>query len=87
MGYIESKLPIVTVPAGTPVETQPSNCRAELSFDEKIIGSDQVILFIDRSGSMDAPIRDDAEETRLDFAKAAAGPSLIYRPAWAWMWG
>ncbi len=69
---LKANYPFVTVPTGTPVEAQPGNCRAELSFDEKIIGSDQVILFIDRSGSMDAPIREDAEETRLDFAKAAA---------------
>ncbi|WP_223786539.1 VWA domain-containing protein [Marinicella meishanensis] len=69
---LKANYPFVTVPAGTPVEAQPGNCRAELTFDEKIVGSDQVILFIDRSGSMDAPIREDAEETRLDFAKAAA---------------
>lgn len=64
--------PFVSAPAGTPVEAQPGNCRAELTFTEQIIGSDQVILFIDRSGSMDAPVRENAEDTRLDFAKAAA---------------
>lgn len=64
--------PFVSAPAGTPVEAQPGNCRAELTFVEQIVGSDQVILFIDRSGSMDAPVRENAESTRLDFAKAAA---------------
>ncbi|MDX2506728.1 MAG: VWA domain-containing protein, partial [Gammaproteobacteria bacterium] len=64
--------PFVTAPAGVPVEAQPGNCRTELTFTEQIIGSDQVILFIDRSGSMDAPVRENAEDTRLDFAKAAA---------------
>ncbi len=64
--------PFVAAPTGTPEEAQPGNCRAELTFTERIIGSDQVILFIDRSGSMDAPVRENAEDTRLDFAKAAA---------------
>lgn len=64
--------PFVSAPAGTPVEAQPGNCRAELTFTEHIIGSDQIILFIDKSGSMDAPVRENADDTRLDFAKAAA---------------
>lgn len=64
--------PFVTPPAGTPSEAPPANCRSELSFSESIIGSDQVILFIDRSGSMAAPVREDADDNRLDFAKAAA---------------
>ena len=62
----------MTPPAGTPVEAPPANCRDFLAFDERIVGSDQVILFIDRSGSMSAEVREGADETRLDFAKAAA---------------
>lgn len=64
--------PFVTAPTGTPNETPPSGCRNLLSFEERIVGSDQVILFIDRSGSMEAAVNEGSEQSRLDFAKAAA---------------
>lgn len=62
----------VTVPAGLPVAAAPANCGSSLTFVEDVVGSDQVMMFIDRSGSMSAPIATGSTSTRLDFAKAAA---------------
>ena len=62
----------VTVPAGLPVAAPPADCGNHLNFIEDVVGSDQVMMFIDRSGSMSAPISSGATSTRLDFAKAAA---------------
>jgi len=62
----------VVVPAGLPVEAPPANCRNRLTFVEEVEGSDQIMLFIDRSGSMNSPVSEGADSTRLDFAKAAA---------------
>jgi len=62
----------LTAPADLPVAAAPANCRALLNFVDEVEGSDQVMLFIDRSGSMDAKVNPDADTTRSDFAKAAA---------------
>ncbi len=62
---------LVTIPAGLPVAAQPADCRNALTFVEEVVGSDQVMLFIDRSGSMSAPVSEGSSATRLDFAKAA----------------
>ena len=62
----------LTVPAGLPVALPPGDCGNRLTFIEDVVGSDQVLMFIDRSGSMSAPIATGSTSTRLDFAKAAA---------------
>lgn len=63
----------ITPPAGLPNANPPANCGAP-NIIEDIVGSDQVMLFIDRSGSMGSRINssDPNSQTRLDFAKAAA---------------
>lgn len=71
---LDQNYPIVfNPPAALPTNTQPSNCGAP-SFTLEVTGSDQIMLFIDRSGSMKAKLNpaDAASATRLDFAKAAA---------------
>ncbi len=61
----------VTVPAGLPVAAPPGDCNNRLNFIEDIVGMDQVLMFIDRSGSMGTMITG-SMSTRLDLAKAAA---------------
>jgi von Willebrand factor type A domain len=62
----------VVPPADRPVDAAPANCRALLNYVDDVEGTDQVMLFIDRSGSMESPVSENADTTRLDFAKAAA---------------
>lgn len=64
---------VFTPPAGLPNNAQPSNCGTP-TYIEDIVGSDQIMLFIDRSGSMTAKVNpsDATSVSRLDFAKAAA---------------
>lgn len=62
----------IVPPANLPVAAPPANCNSNLTFVEDIVGTDQVMLFIDRSGSMSAPVSEGSDSTRLDFAKAAA---------------
>ena len=64
--------PQITLPAGLPVAAAPMNCRNRINFVDDVVGSDQVMLIIDRSGSMAAPVAAGATSTRLDFAQAAA---------------
>ncbi|HEX6087729.1 MAG TPA: VWA domain-containing protein [Thermoanaerobaculia bacterium] len=66
--------PIITLPGGDglPVAAAPANCRNRLNFVNDVIGSDQVMLIIDRSGSMAVPVAAGSTSTRLDFAQAAA---------------
>ncbi|CAM4331593.1 VWA domain-containing protein [Zobellia roscoffensis] len=54
--------------------TLPSTCAGMNIIDNGLEGADQVMLFIDRSGSMDMRIDPDNNDSpiRLDFAKAAA---------------
>lgn len=63
----------ITPPAGLPNNNPPAGCGAP-NIIEDVNGSDQVMLFIDRSGSMGSRINstDPGSQTRLDFAKAAA---------------
>ena len=42
----------LTAPAGRPVEAAPAVCNTPPTFVEDIVGSDQVLLVMDRSGSM-----------------------------------
>jgi hypothetical protein len=69
---IKENYSFVTVPAGLPIADPPPDCGNRLTFIENVTGSDQVMMFIDRSGSMSTPISTGATSTRLDFAKAAA---------------
>ena len=66
---------IFTPPAGLPVDAAPSAavCGTPI-FVDAVVGSDQVMLFIDRSGSMSEKENpaDPNSQSRLDFAKAAA---------------
>src|ERR1700741_1938158 len=62
----------VTLPAGLPTAAQPANCDNHLNFIEDIVGTDQVMMFIDRSGSMGTSVAPGSTSTRLDLAKAAA---------------
>ncbi|HEX6185504.1 MAG TPA: VWA domain-containing protein [Pyrinomonadaceae bacterium] len=64
----------VTLPGGDglPVEAAPADCGNRLNFIDDVVGSDQVMLFIDRSGSMQASVQEGSTSTRLDFAQAAA---------------
>jgi von Willebrand factor type A domain-containing protein/flagellar hook protein FlgE len=57
---------------GLPIAAPPANCRNRITFVDDVVGSDQVMLFIDRSGSMAAPVNPGSTSTRLDFAQAAA---------------
>lgn len=64
----------ITLPGGDglPIAAQPAGCRDRLNFIVEVEGTDQVMLFIDRSGSMSARVEPNSTSTRLDFAKAAA---------------
>lgn len=64
---------IFTPPAGMPDNTPPATCGTP-TFVRELTGSDQIMLFIDRSGSMTERINpaDATSVTRMDFAKAAA---------------
>ena len=62
---------IFVAPPGLPQTAEPASCDNRLQFIEEAFASDQVMLFIDRSGSMSATV-DGGQSTRLDFAKAAA---------------
>jgi len=62
----------ITQPAGLPTQTMPASCLNAVNFVEDVVGTDQVMLIMDRSGSMDDPVSEGSDQTRLDFAKAAA---------------
>lgn len=64
----------LSAPTGLPVETAPAVCDTLINWTDSVVGSDQVMLVVDRSGSMSSLV-DPANATagtRLDFAKAAA---------------
>ena len=62
----------VNVPAGLPAAAPPANCDNHLNFVEDVVGTDQVMMFVDRSGSMGTAVSPGSTSTRLDLAKAAA---------------
>ncbi len=64
--------PFMSAPAGLPVAAPPAVCASAVTFVEQVEGSDQVMLVLDRSGSMSTPLSDDDPTTRLAFAQAAA---------------
>jgi hypothetical protein len=64
--------PFLTLPAGLPVIAPQAVCSTAVDFVEQVEGSDQVMLVIDRSGSMSTPLSATDPTTRLAFAQAAA---------------
>jgi len=67
--------PFVTVPVGLPRQNPPAVCSTAIHFVDDVVGSDQVMLIIDRSGSMSEtinPTDPSVTETRLEYAQAAA---------------
>lgn len=68
-----SRVTGLRAPTTLPSATLPGTCGG-MNIIEEVTGTDQVMLFIDRSGSMTAKINPDDvnSPTRMDFAKAAA---------------
>lgn len=64
--------PFITAPAALPVAASPAVCGTPVTFVEEVEGSDQVMLVLDRSGSMSTPLSASDPTTRLAFAQAAA---------------
>jgi hypothetical protein len=62
----------LNAPAGLPTAAPPASCKRPVSFVEDVTATDQILLVIDRSGSMSTPVAKGSSQTRLDFAKAAA---------------
>jgi von Willebrand factor type A domain len=62
----------ITPPAGLPNAARPAGCGTP-TFIEEVTGSDQIMLIIDRSGSMAERVNSaPTSQTRMEFAKAAA---------------
>jgi hypothetical protein len=63
----------LAAPGGLPEDDEPDGCDAPIEFDTDVSGVDQVMLVIDRSGSMKTD-RDQAGDTRtrLEWAQAGA---------------
>jgi hypothetical protein len=62
-------------PGGLPVADSPAGCAdaGNVAFDVRVTGSDQIILIVDRSGSMSEDRNNFGDvRTRLDWAKAGA---------------
>jgi hypothetical protein len=60
-------------PDGLPVAGEPAGCDAEIDFDIDVEGADQVMLVMDRSGSMsESRTLAGDERTRLAWAQAGA---------------
>lgn len=68
---LRNNYPFITIPAGLPQAVMPESCKAVVQFVEEVVGTDQLMIIVDRSGSMSAPVSSGATQTRLDFAKAA----------------
>jgi Mg-chelatase subunit ChlD len=68
-----ARVTTLSAPAGLPSPVLPGSCGG-INIIEEVTGADQVMLFIDRSGSMAAKVdaADPNSPTRMDFAKAAA---------------
>ena len=49
---LDENYPFVTPPAGLPAAAMPGNCFRTVEYQEDVRGSDQVLLLLDRSGSM-----------------------------------
>lgn len=49
---LDENYPFVTPPAGLPTAAAPVACSRAVEYQQDVIGSDQVLLILDRSGSM-----------------------------------
>ena len=49
---LDENYPFVTPPAGLPVAAPPATCLRAVQYQEDVVGSDQVLLMLDKSGSM-----------------------------------
>ncbi|MFZ5617333.1 MAG: vWA domain-containing protein, partial [Pseudomonadota bacterium] len=49
---LDENYPFVTQPAGLPVAAAPATCLRAVQYQEDVVGSDQVLLILDKSGSM-----------------------------------
>ncbi|MEO6038142.1 MAG: VWA domain-containing protein, partial [Saprospiraceae bacterium] len=62
----------INPPVGLPTVAAPSGCGTP-NIIQEVTGTEQIMLIIDRSGSMGAHVSaDPASQTRMEFAKAAA---------------
>lgn len=59
---LRANYPFVTVPAGLPTEVAAAGCFRPVTYVENVQGSDQVLLILDRSGSMAYSSRLDDQE-------------------------
>ena len=69
---LHENYPFLIAPAGLPTAAAPAICTRPVNFVENVTATDQVLLVIDRSGSMQTAVTKGSKQTRLDFAKAAA---------------
>lgn len=49
---LDENYPFISQPAGLPVAAAPATCFRAVEYTENVTGSDQVLLILDRSGSM-----------------------------------
>lgn len=49
---LDENYPFISQPAGLPVAAAPAGCFRTVEYTENVTGSDQVLLILDRSGSM-----------------------------------
>ena len=49
---LDQNYPFVTPPAGLPTAAAPAACATAVTFVDNVVGSDQVLLILDKSGSM-----------------------------------
>lgn len=71
---IVANYPFLSAPTGLPTEAAPSACSTPINFTDDVVGTDQVMLILDKSGSMSELVNpaDGASGTKLAFLKAAA---------------
>jgi von Willebrand factor type A domain len=49
---LDENYPFITPPAALPTAAMPATCFRSVEYTENVVGSDQVLLILDRSGSM-----------------------------------
>lgn len=71
---IVANYPFLSAPTALPTEAAPTVCSTAINFTDDVTGTDQVMLILDKSGSMSELVNsaDAASGTKLAFLKAAA---------------